>query len=174
MTTPPANLRQTIVVPWGMSNVPGAPAPTERFTPGRLAPGSASGLTRRSSSKKEGPGSDPGANVGSGWSITGREPTTSGGSPRLAISAYLLPAFLYVVPDELFGVLLEDRIDLVEELVELLLDLLALGLGGVDLGGLRLPGLRRRLLLSLPLRHVVPIFLCGQPGHQFGRRCAVV
>src|SRR5688572_1585297 len=133
MTTPPANFMHTIVVPWGASSGAG-PEPAR----GRFAPGSAFGLVRRSSSKKEGPGSVPGANVGSGWSITAREPTTSGARypPRS------LPAFLDVIANELLGVLLEDRIDLVEELVELLLDLLALGLGRVDLGGLRLPGLQ--------------------------------
>src|SRR5690349_4489399 len=81
MMTPPSNLIVTMVVPWGTSigTAPGPPG-------GRLRPGSASGAVRRSSSKKEGPGSVPGANCGSGWSITGREPTTprasaAGGHP---------------------------------------------------------------------------------------------
>src|SRR4051794_9233240 len=118
MTTPPADFMQTTVVPWGISRGAGEGPPPARLapesvTPGRWAPGSACGALRRSSSKKEGPGSDPGANVGSGWSITGREPTTSKGlRPAYRSGPRSLPAFLDIVPNELLGVLLEDRIDL--------------------------------------------------------------
>src|SRR4029079_17241681 len=52
----------------------------------------------------------------------GPGPTTAAAPP----GGRLLAALLDVVPDELLGVLLEHRVDLVEEVVELFLDLLAL------------------------------------------------
>src|SRR5579863_8756334 len=87
---------------------------------------------------KSGPGSSPGGKRG--------KPTR------------LLPALLDVIADELFGVLLEDLVDLVEQVVELGLQLLALwgrG-GGLGLFGLRLLARRRR-------RASLLLLLCHQP-----------
>src|SRR5437763_17219637 len=72
------------------------------------------------------------------------------GSPSPSLSA-----LLHVGLDELLGVLLEHRVDLVEDLVHLLLELLALGgrLGLFGVGAL----LGRLLLGLLPfllLRHI--------------------
>src|SRR6202790_2513926 len=66
-----------------------------------------------------------------------------------ARSAGSLAALLDVGPDELLGVLVEDLVDLVEEVVELRLDLVgALGIGRRDLlDGLVLAGGRRPFLL---------------------------
>src|SRR5689334_4940051 len=65
----------------------------------------------------------------------------------------LLPPFLYIALHELLGVRLEHGVDLVEEVVELLLQFLALLGGRGDLGGLLDALLGRRLLLALTLRH---------------------
>jgi hypothetical protein len=47
-----------------------------------------------------------------------------------------LTSFLYITPDKFFGVLLQDRVDLVEQVVDVLGDLgVPLGDLGVDLGG---------------------------------------
>src|SRR2546427_3341987 len=69
---------QTMVVPWGTSK--GAARPEGTWS-------SASGADRLSSSEKEGPGSDPGANQGRGRSLTGGEPTTSSSTPTAPFDA---------------------------------------------------------------------------------------
>src|SRR5437773_7009897 len=70
----------------------------------------------------------------------------------------LLAAPLHVALDELLGVLLEDVVDLVEQLVDVFLDLLALlgdlGAGGsavTAFGGLARPGFLLLLLCHLAL-----------------------
>src|SRR5579863_1796133 len=103
---------------------------------------------------KSGPGSSPGGKRG--------RPTR------------LLPALLHVVADELLGVLLEDLVDLVEQVIELGLQLLALRgrRGGLGLlGRLFLARRRRRAALLLllchqptPRRSTVPT---ARPGWNF-------
>src|SRR3954466_12979006 len=65
-----------------------------------------------------------------------------------------LAAFLYVAFHELLGVRLEHGVDLVQEVVELFLQFLALLGRRRHLGGLLDALLGRRLLLALTLRHV--------------------
>src|SRR5438309_3947424 len=83
-----------------------------------------------------------------------------------------LPALLDVALDELLGVLLQHGVDLVEDVVHLLLELLALG------GGLRLFGVRA--LLGLTLLGLLPFLLlwhfpllrspCASLNSSLGRR----
>src|SRR5579864_978120 len=95
-----------IVVPCGMSNG-GAPPD------GTGAKGSSP--TRRSTAVKLGPGSSVGPNMGR---LIGALPATG--------RAGSLTALLDVAADELLRVLLEDLVDLVQKIVELGLELLAL------------------------------------------------
>src|ERR1700690_3886980 len=92
----------TTVVPWRTVRVPDEASVPERS--------GVAGSVRRRRAEKLGPGSSP---VGK----SGR-PTQ------------LLPALLDVVADELLGVLLQDLVDLVQEVVQLGLQLLSLGPGG--------------------------------------------
>src|ERR1700722_457747 len=70
----------------------------------------------------------------------------------------LLPALLHVVADELLGVLLENFVDLVEQVVELGLQLLALRRRRSGLGLLG-----RRLLARRRCRPALLLLLCHQP-----------
>src|SRR5580658_10771561 len=113
ITTPSAKRSATTVVPWATAGT----APRSNST----GPGTGwKSSLRRIRAAKLGPGSSPGGKSG--------RPTR------------LLPALLDVVPDELLGVLLEHFVDLVEQVVELGLELLALGgrRGGLGLLGRRL------------------------------------
>src|SRR5439155_11586526 len=80
-------------------------------------------------------------------------------TPILVDRHRLLAAALHVALHELFGVFLEDVVDLVKELVDVLLDLLALlrdlGTGGRTVAA-ALVGLGRSCFLLLLLCHVAP------------------
>src|SRR5438105_13354137 len=118
-TTPSPYRRATMVVPWVMGS-----AGSTRSMAAR------SRRDRRSSSLKSGPGSAPGGKRGRlMWrrrlpSPRDDQDRATAGSPRLAQElGGLLPAFLDVRAHELLGVVLEDLVDLVEEVVELGLQL---------------------------------------------------
>src|SRR5688572_12936220 len=111
----------TTVVPW--------------VTPSTALAGTAGALpVRRSSSAKLGPGSSPGAKRGKVIAGRGyRRPglrrsfvalTTSGVSNATKTNS--LAPFLYVRAHEVLGVGIQDLVDLVQEVVDLGLDLLAL------------------------------------------------
>ena len=155
-----------MVVPWGSRWAVDCDAGQRGDWRRGARPGPCAGAARR----RRGPGRTRARTSG----VVGRSRAGSlqrqAARPRLAPS---LAALLDVVPDELLGVLLEDLVDLVEQVVELLLDLLALALGASPRRspppGPSAPA--SASALALPCR---PYFLCGQPGHQLGRRCASV
>src|SRR5262245_58191754 len=126
----------TTVVPCGTRRSAAASAVGGRATAGSAVP------VRRTSSAKSGPGSSPGVKNGmlTGWTLAARcaGPSRRGRSVAPAhgwpaergSAAGLLAALLHVRADEVLRVGLQHLIDLVEEIVELRLDLLArLGLG---------------------------------------------
>src|ERR1039458_518375 len=131
ITTPSANRNATTVVPCATA---GTVPRCASLCAGR---GRFESL-RRMRAAKLGPGSSPGGKRG--------RPTR------------LLPALLHVIADELLGVLLEDLVDLVEQVVELGLQLLALR---GRRGGLGLLG--RRLLARRRCRSALLLLLCHQP-----------
>src|SRR5579875_1719054 len=114
-----------IVVPWRTSKG-AAPSPPSQAKGSRPI--------RRSTLVKLGPGLSSGRNIGR--LIAGRTLPAPGRH-----AGRLLAALLDVAADELLGVLLEHAVDLVQQLVELRLELVALAVGGGDLlDRLLLPG----------------------------------
>src|SRR3954447_21827948 len=178
MMTPPAKRIATTVVPCGISSVDGPSIP---------APGSWWGATRRSTSANDGPGSTSGVKSGSALDsdigagayrrVSGRERTnapsherrrcrscSSGRRPspstrplRALMRDSLLPALLHVGANELLGVVLEDGVDFIEEVVDVFLQLLAAIRGCRDLFvGDFLALLGSRLLFAFPFSHDRP------------------
>src|SRR5439155_4767933 len=105
--------------------------------------------------RRAGSAGPSGAGVRRSWDWRRSDPRAPVGPP----GGRSLPALLHVGLHELLGVLLQDLVDLVQDLVHLLLQLLALG------GRLTLPGLSGSLattlllgaLLLLLLRHRVTL-----------------
>ena len=151
ITTPSAKRSATTVVPWRNRSAAGGPG-ERRERPIGAGAGTAT-CSRRMSPAKSGPGS----------SSSGR----TAGTPRL------LAALLHVVAHELLGVVLEDLVDLVEQVVELGLQLLA------RRGRSRAPPRRPRRSAQARVfffcsRSAIPISLAAQPVQQLGRARTLV
>src|SRR4051794_24303261 len=152
MMTPPAKRIATTVVPCGISSVDGPSIP---------APGSWCGASRRSTSANDGPGSTSGVKRGSALDsdigagayrrVSRRERTNA------LARASLLPTLLHVGANELLGVVLEDGVDFIEEVVDVFLQLLAAIRGCRHLFvGDFLALFGSRLLFAFPFSHDRP------------------